>query len=53
MTMTNSQVHPTWQLDLKTGALVLTRAHRRTSSDLDASLAQLKAQGVEGIVTAL
>ncbi|MEZ8633322.1 cyclin-dependent kinase inhibitor 3 family protein [Vibrio lentus] len=53
MTMTNSQVHPTWQLDLKTGALVLTPCPGTKGADLDASLAQLKAQGVEAIVTAL
>lgn len=51
--MTNSQVHPTWQLDLKTGALVLTPCPGTKGTDLDASLAQLKAQGVEAIVTAL
>ncbi|WP_174208785.1 cyclin-dependent kinase inhibitor 3 family protein [Vibrio atlanticus] len=53
MTMTNSQAHPTWQLDLKTGALVLTPCPGTKGTDLDASLAQLKAQGVEAIVTAL
>lgn len=51
--MTNSQVHPTWQLDLETGALVLTPCPGTKGADLDASLAQLKVQGVEAIVTAL
>ncbi|MFA0678044.1 phosphatase, partial [Vibrio sp. 10N.222.51.A6] len=53
MMMTNSQVHPTWQLDLETGALVLTPCPGTKDADLDASLTQLKAQGVEAIVTAL
>ncbi|WP_192889585.1 cyclin-dependent kinase inhibitor 3 family protein [Vibrio bathopelagicus] len=53
MTMTNSQVHPTWQLDLETGALVLTPCPGTKNADLDVSLAQLKAQGVEAVVTAL
>ena len=51
--MTNSQVHPTWQLDLDTGALVLTPCPATKEATLDASLAQLKEQGVEAIVTAL
>ncbi|OEF04218.1 cyclin-dependent kinase inhibitor 3 family protein [Vibrio genomosp. F10] len=51
--MTTSQVHPTWQLDLETGALVLTPCPGTKEADLDISLAQLKAQGVEAIVTAL
>ncbi|TKF93153.1 phosphatase [Vibrio sp. F13] len=51
--MTNSQVHPTWQLDLDTGALVLTPCPGTKEATLDASLAQLKEQGVEAIVTAL
>ncbi|MEZ8226729.1 cyclin-dependent kinase inhibitor 3 family protein [Vibrio splendidus] len=53
MMMTNSQVHPTWQLDLDTGALVLTPCPGTKEATLDASLAQLKEQGVEAIVTAL
>ncbi len=51
--MTNSQLHPTWQLDLDTGALVLTPCPGTKEATLDASLAQLKEQGVEAIVTAL
>ncbi|MFA0131678.1 cyclin-dependent kinase inhibitor 3 family protein [Vibrio splendidus] len=53
MMMTNSQLHPTWQLDLDTGALVLTPCPGTKEATLDASLAQLKEQGVEAIVTAL
>ena len=45
--------HPTWQLDLETGALVLTPCPGTKDADLDTSLVQLKAQGVEAIVTAL
>ncbi|MEH0743478.1 cyclin-dependent kinase inhibitor 3 family protein [Vibrio cholerae] len=45
--------HPTWQLDLEQGALVLTPCPGTKDADLDASLEQLKAQGVEAIVTAL
>ncbi|OEE61406.1 cyclin-dependent kinase inhibitor 3 family protein [Vibrio splendidus] len=51
--------HPTWQLDLdleqdlEQGALVLTPCPGTKEADLDASLAQLKEQGVEAIVTAL
>lgn len=45
--------HPTWQLDIDTGALVLTPCPGTKGVDLDASLAQLKDQGVEAIVTAL
>ncbi|MEZ8196640.1 MULTISPECIES: cyclin-dependent kinase inhibitor 3 family protein [Vibrio] len=51
--MTNSTVHPTWQLDVETGALVLTPCPGTKGVDLDTSLAQLKTQGVEAIVTAL
>ncbi|OEE70833.1 cyclin-dependent kinase inhibitor 3 family protein [Vibrio genomosp. F6] len=51
--MTNSTVHPTWQLDVEAGALVLTPCPGTKGVDLDTSLAQLKAQGVEAIVTAL
>ncbi|MEF1288682.1 cyclin-dependent kinase inhibitor 3 family protein [Vibrio sp. M260118] len=45
--------HPTWQLDIETGALVLTPCPGTKGVDLDASLTQLKEQGVEAIVTAL
>ncbi|NOI31969.1 cyclin-dependent kinase inhibitor 3 family protein [Vibrio coralliilyticus] len=45
--------HPTWQLDLEQGALVLTPCPGTKGVDLQASLAQLKEQGVEAIVTAL
>ncbi|MDR9828832.1 cyclin-dependent kinase inhibitor 3 family protein [Vibrio sp. FNV 38] len=51
--MTNSNIHPTWQLDLEKGALVLTPCPGTKDADLDSSLAQLKAQGVEAVVTAL
>lgn len=45
--------HPTWQLDLEKGALILTPCPGTKETDLDTSLAQLKEQGVEAIVTAL
>lgn len=45
--------HPTWQLDIDNGALVLTPCPGTKGSDLESSLQQLKAQGVEAIVTAL
>ncbi|NOI59967.1 cyclin-dependent kinase inhibitor 3 family protein [Vibrio coralliilyticus] len=45
--------HPTWQLDLEQGALVLTPCPGTKGVDLEASLVQLKEQGVEAIVTAL
>jgi len=45
--------HPTWQLDIETGALVLTPCPGTKGVDLDASLAQIKEQGVEAVVTAL
>ena len=45
--------HPTWQLDLETGALVLTPCPGTKGVELQASLEQLKAQGVEAIVSAL
>jgi protein-tyrosine phosphatase len=45
--------HPTWQLDLETGALVLTPCPGTKGVELQASLEQLKQQGVEAIVTAL
>lgn len=51
--MTTVQTHPIWQLDLETGALILTPCPGTKGADLDASLAQLKEQGVEAIVTAL
>ncbi|UPR52085.1 cyclin-dependent kinase inhibitor 3 family protein [Vibrio cyclitrophicus] len=45
--------HPTWQLDLEQGALILTPCPGTKEATLDASLAQLKEQGVKAIVTAL
>lgn len=45
--------HPTWQLDVENGALVLTPCPGTKGVELEASLAQLKEQGVEAIVTAL
>lgn len=45
--------HPTWQLNLDSGALVLTPCPGTKDVDLDSALAQLKQQGVEAIVTAL
>lgn len=45
--------HPTWQLDVENGALVLTPCPGTKGIELEASLAQLKEQGVEAIVTAL
>ncbi|MFV8462848.1 cyclin-dependent kinase inhibitor 3 family protein [Vibrio campbellii] len=45
--------HPTWQLDLEQGALILTPCPGTKEADLDASLVQLKEQGVKAIVTAL
>ncbi|MEH0761931.1 cyclin-dependent kinase inhibitor 3 family protein [Vibrio sp. 16] len=52
--MTDSvQIHPTWQLDVDTGALVLTPCPGTKGVELEASLQQLKEQGVAAIVTAL
>ncbi|NLS13642.1 phosphatase [Vibrio sp. SM6] len=45
--------HPTWQLDLDSGALVLTPCPGTKGVDLRDSLVQLKQQGVEAVVTAL
>ncbi|NOH25994.1 phosphatase [Vibrio europaeus] len=45
--------HPTWQLDVENGALVLTPCPGTKGVELEASLTQLKEQGVEAIVTAL
>lgn len=45
--------HPTWQLNVDDGALVLTPCPGTKDADLDTSLAQLKQQGVAAIVTAL
>ncbi len=45
--------HPTWQLELESGALVLTPCPGTKDVALQASLEQLKAQGVEAVVTAL
>ncbi len=52
--MTDSvQIHPTWQLDVDAGALVLTPCPGTKGVELEASLQQLKEQGVAAIVTAL
>ncbi len=45
--------HPTWQLDLDSGALVLTPCPGTKGVDLQTSLQQLKEQGVQAVVTAL
>ncbi len=45
--------HPTWQLDLDAGALILTPCPGTKGVNLETSLAQLKEQGVEAVVTAL
>ncbi len=45
--------HPTWQLELESGALVLMPCPGTKEVALQASLEQLKAQGVEAVVTAL
>ncbi len=45
--------HPTWQLELESGALVLTPCPGTKEVALQASLEQLKAQGVQAVVTAL
>ena len=45
--------HPTWQLNVDAGALVLTPCPGTKDADLDTSLAQLQQQGVAAIVTAL
>lgn len=45
--------HPTWQLNVDTGALALTPCPGTKDADLDTSLAQLQQQGVAAIVTAL
>ncbi len=45
--------HPTWQLDVAKGALILTPCPGTKDASLYESLEQLKAQGVEAIVTAL
>ncbi|MGD8118659.1 cyclin-dependent kinase inhibitor 3 family protein [Vibrio sp. TRT 29B02] len=45
--------HPSWQLDLEAGALILTPCPGTKGVDLADSLAQLKEQGVQAIVTAL
>ena len=45
--------HPTWQLNVDAGALVLTPCPGTKDADLDTSLTQLKQQGVAAIVTAL
>ncbi|ANQ18330.1 cyclin-dependent kinase inhibitor 3 family protein [Vibrio natriegens] len=45
--------HPTWQLALESGALVLTPCPGTKDVALQASLEQLKEQGVQAVVTAL
>ncbi|MGR5069921.1 MULTISPECIES: cyclin-dependent kinase inhibitor 3 family protein [Vibrio] len=45
--------HPTWQLDLEAGALVLTPCPGTKGVELQDSLKQLKDQGVQAVVTAL
>ncbi|PFG58766.1 LOW QUALITY PROTEIN: protein-tyrosine phosphatase [Vibrio sp. ES.051] len=45
--------HPTWQLELDLGALVLTPCPGTKGVDLQTSLQQLKTQGVQAVVTAL
>ena len=45
--------HPTWQLALDSGALILTPCPGTKGVDLATSLAELKAQGVTALVTAL
>lgn len=45
--------HPFWQLDLDAGALILTPCPGTKGVELAESLAQLKEQGVQAIVTAL
>ncbi|MFA0415153.1 cyclin-dependent kinase inhibitor 3 family protein [Vibrio renipiscarius] len=54
MTMTDSILaHPTWQLDVAEGALILTPCPGTKDASLYESLEQLKEQGVKAIVTAL
>ncbi|ORT51748.1 phosphatase [Vibrio sp. qd031] len=45
--------HPTWQLNVDDGALILTPCPGTKELDLDASLAQLKQDGVTVVATAL
>ncbi len=45
--------HPTWQLDVEQGALILTPCPGTKDASLQNSLEQLKAQGVQAVVTAL
>ncbi|ROV58672.1 phosphatase [Vibrio ponticus] len=45
--------HPTWQLDVEQGALILTPCPGTKDASLYESLEQLKQQGVLAIVTAL
>ena len=45
--------HPTWQLNVDSGALVLTPCPGTKEVELETALTQLKQQGVEAIVTAL
>ncbi|MBD1577678.1 phosphatase [Vibrio sp. S11_S32] len=46
-------IHPTWELKLDTGALILTPCPGTKIVSLIESLQQLKAQGVSAVVTAL
>ncbi|CCO47668.1 putative CDK2-ASSOCIATED DUAL SPECIFICITY PHOSPHATASE (KINASE ASSOCIATED PHOSPHATASE) [Vibrio nigripulchritudo SOn1] len=45
--------HPTWNLELESGGLVLTPCPGTKGVDLEASLQQLKDEGVQAVVTAL
>ncbi|BDU38955.1 cyclin-dependent kinase inhibitor 3 family protein [Vibrio nigripulchritudo] len=45
--------HPTWNLDLESGGLVLTPCPGTKGVALEASLQQLKDEGVQAVVTAL
>ncbi|MBD1559351.1 phosphatase [Vibrio sp. S9_S30] len=45
--------HPTWNLDLEIGGLVLTPCPGTKGVSLEDSLKQLQSQGVQAIVTAL
>ena len=53
--MTHANIHPTWELPILAGksALVLTPCPGTKEADLFTSLTQLKAQGVQTVVTAL
>ncbi|WP_070962918.1 cyclin-dependent kinase inhibitor 3 family protein [Vibrio sonorensis] len=51
--MTQENQHPIWQLPLERGGLVLTPCPGTKGVDLDTSLAQLKAECVSTLVTAI